>query len=577
MFPVFRKKYLPLLVFLLICAVYLFLLTPLTVSDGLWVNDEGNRLLHIEAFAKNGGYIRDPLAGAMVPGVTPFADGGYFVREPDSGKVISAYTDAFPFLFSYVYRLGGYPLCRTLVIFLALGTVALTGYLLRLCRLDSFRIAGGMLLTGLGTPLLFYSGMLQEFSLAALLTAVMFFLIKKDSLLYWGLAGVTASLIPWFREEGYFIFGTAFLVLLIFRCREWKTYLTFGAAAVPGILALFIYNFVKSTSFLGLHYMVYQNIRPAVSTLPDRLESFYFFLFQPNFSGLGGAVCGAVCLFLTVFDFAGTKKGNHGVELADTPIRDQIRAGLLWTLALIALLNTYFLVIMPDPVENSLSYQSLCATVPFFLIPFLFARSFLQDPDFFRKMLFFTAAVSALVVAFLLEYCNRGIFFGPRYHNLLLPLFAVLAMMSFDYAKKSKVLVSAMILICLCAAVCQFYGFSLLKERKEFGHSLNQLCREQKVPLVITDVFFVPEELAAQNPDETAVLFVSDEGLIPLKKMTEVTGADRFLFVTNERYHAASRLPDVFSSGWNIRLVRILSSPRLNFMTLHIFLLERKK
>ena len=91
-----RIKRLPLFAFALLAASYAFLLAPLTQSRGIWVNDEGNRMLQIEAFSRNqGGYLRDPLNGAILPGLAPFATGGFLVREPEQHRIISGYSEPF--------------------------------------------------------------------------------------------------------------------------------------------------------------------------------------------------------------------------------------------------------------------------------------------------------------------------------------------------------------------------------------------------------------------------------------------------------------------------------------------------
>ena len=117
----------PLAALILIAAVYLLLPGRLIRTDGIWINDEGNRMLQIEALARHGGAVRDPLSGMeeTMPGLASYAPDGFFIRDPRSGCVFSAYSPVFASVCVPFWKAGGFPAVRAAVIGFALLSVFL--------------------------------------------------------------------------------------------------------------------------------------------------------------------------------------------------------------------------------------------------------------------------------------------------------------------------------------------------------------------------------------------------------------------------------------------------------------------
>jgi len=566
------ERLLPLLAFAVTAGLYAVLLAPLATSRGVWVNDEGNRMLQIEAFSGGrGGYLRDPLGGNILPGLAPFAPGGYMVREPEQRRIVSGYSEAFPFLASKLYRLGGFPLCRIVVLLAGLACSAAVWRILRTVGPGPGWEAAGILLTGLATPLLFYSGTLLEISFAALLTTLTFLLIqtawKCRFGILWTASGLLASLVPWFREEGYVIGAAVFLALLIRRPRKNAlSALLFTAGFLPGTAALLIFNGVRYGAVFGLHHMIYREIQPAAKTAGSILRSVWFFLFEPASGGVPRIFCGALCLLILpipILLFLCRKAPERRILPA---------ASLL--IAAAAALNAFFLLSAPDPMIMTLNVQSLCAMVPFVLFPVLLAYRVPTDPDDpFRGFLLRAVLLASAGIAVLLEYNTRGMFFGPRHFVPLLPMYAVLAVLSMREIP-SKIVRTAFLAVCLISAVCQFRGARLLQERKAFGNGLNEICRKAPVPLILTDAFFVPEELASLN-GTPPVLWIRSEGIRTFRALADLNGLDRFLFLSGEHFADAPELIPALGGQWRFRQLRRLENPDMKILTLNISLAER--
>ena len=563
------KRLLPLLAFAVTAALYAVLLMPLASSRGVWVNDEGNRMLQIRSFAEGkGGYLRDPLEGNILPGLAPFAPGGYMVREPEQHRIISGYSEAFPFLVSGLYRIGHFGSCLIYVLLAGLACSAVVWRILRELGAGPCREAEGILLTGWATPLLFYSGTLLEITFAAVLTSLTFLLIqtawKSRFKILWTVSGLTAALVPWLREEGYVIGAALILALLIHRPGEnRRPAILFTAGFLPGIASLLIFNELRYGTLFGLHHLIYREIQPAQKTLGSILRSVWFFLFEPAAEGKPGIFCGAVCLLVLLIPilFLLYKKAPENKILPAVSI----------LIASAAALNAFFLLSDPDPMEMTLRVQSICSTVPFVLFPILFARHILSDSDPFQGFLLRSVLLASAGIAVLLEYNTRGMFFGPRHFVPLLPMFAVLAVLCIKNFSSATVRIS-FLSVCLIAAVCQFRGVRLLEERKNFGDKLNKTCHDALVSPILTDVFFVPEELAWLN---WRTLWIQSEGIPVFRALAQHKELPGFVFITSDRFASAPELITALSGEWRFKKLCRLENPDMKLLALNIYEAER--
>lgn len=139
----------------------------LLTGNGVWINDEGNRMLAIEAFAGNNGFVRDPLPGISGVGVNSYCPQSYFVRDPQSGKIISAYPETFPRMMAYLYKIGGFTLVRLAVLLSGLFSIFIVWRITATLQFSPGQQVLVIAVTSLGTPLLFYSMTMFELSVTA--------------------------------------------------------------------------------------------------------------------------------------------------------------------------------------------------------------------------------------------------------------------------------------------------------------------------------------------------------------------------------------------------------------------------
>ena len=165
----------------------------------------------------------------------------------------------------------------------------------------------------------------------------------------------------------------------------------------------------------------------------------------------------------------------------------------------------------------------------------------------------------------------------------VLPLFALLAVRSFQYMHGTpetpirRLITAGALTICLCAAACQFAGVRILRIRKAWSGELNAVCRTLVPPVIVSDVFYVPEELAPQ-PDSVKILYLMEHGLNALETYTGENGIGTFYYLTwkDPRNNMRDLLFDL-AGRWDIRPLRTFSVPELEFMSLRLYRLDRKK
>ena len=550
-------------------------------GNGVWINDEGNRMLAIEAFAENNGYVRDPIPGVSGVGVNSYCPQSYFVRSPENGRIISAYPENFPRMMSYLYRLGGFPLVRCAVILSGLLCVFLIWRLAVTLQLSIGQQCLVIAVSALGTPLLFYSMTMFELSMtAAVITLSILPLLELfqgkngvsvKRIRCAGYAGFLVGISLFLREEGYVIAAATVLALLICRIK-WQYIATYAAAFLIPMGILWLMNYRQCEDIFGLHNLVYQSFSGETAfSLKEKWDSIYYFLVQPNMSGIIAVIIGSLCIAAPFTGFL--------------PDKDQfsiVKNVVLVLLGVIAILN--LVTLHPCDIGSTLRYQSLCGTALFVLLPCLFFRDFYTGG---KRRLFFLWLLTVLAIGGItlcLKFQNRGIFFGPRHYLILIPLMTIPAMALFqdEFSKDSRLRKGIFLLILFCAAASQLTGLKLLLERKKVSTRTVEFCTALETPLIISDVFFVPEELAGL-PRSTQVLFLNGQE-IGIRFVTAYADKNKFreiYLLTSDNFTtfpADKPLGMQLMKYWKIdpRAQRLFTSKYTGMMTLRLYKLERR-
>lgn len=553
----------------------------LLTGNGVWINDEGNRMLAIEAFAENNGFVRDPIPGISGVGVNSYCPQSYFVRDPQSGKIISAYPETFPRMMAYLYKLGGFPLVRCAVLLAGLLCIAVLWRIAITFDFTPMQQCLVIVLAFFGTPLLFYSMTMFELSMsAAIITLSVLPLldlfqsksgISVKRIRCAGYAGFLLGISLFLREEGYVIALAAVIAMICCRIR-WQYILTYAGAFLVPMAILWSLNARQCGDIFGLHNLVYQSFSGKVPfSFKEKWETIYYFLIQPNFSGILSGVVGGFCI---AAPFAGF--------LPDKEKFVTVKHIVLILLGVIAIINLGTLY--PCYIGDVLRYQSLAGTALFVLLPCLFFRDFYTSG---KRRIFFLWLLTALAIGGItlcLKFQNRGIFFGPRHYLLLIPLMLVPAVALFqqEFCGKSRLRKGVILLIFFCAIASQLTGLHLLIQKKNLSNNIVKFCTNLETPIIATDVFFAPEELAG-IPRTTQVLFLNGQeiGVRFLTAYADKNNVRQIYLLTSDQFSTFSGdkpLGMQLMKYWKIdpRAQRYFPSKYAGMMSLRLHKLDRR-
>jgi hypothetical protein len=456
-----------------------------------WGSDSGSRFIQMQTFLRTGGIAiehRFPL-------------GHHFINV--GGKTYSMWGPAFPVVASPFYAALGTPGLFVLPI---AGTLLLIALLPMLTQ--GSISANGVLLV-FGTPFLWYSVVFWEHSLAAAIAVAAFILAERERPL---IAGVLAGVSTLFREEGYIAIAAIGMAIVVTR-RAPRQAILFGAGTLMPLIPWWSINWTMFGNPLGLHAAVYSSIARG-----GKLSNFFPFLFE--FSSVRPA---NVLLVLPAIAL---------VLLSPFPVPSRIRVTLFALTAAAFAALTFLFLRSTAPVRETLYLQGLFPAIPFS------AAIFLSLPRLWTERRFRTVAVLGGIVLTTLavNQSDFGVLWGPRHYLWLVPLMMVLAVESLARTE-SWIAIGAAVLLVAISFIIQFAGIGILRGKLRFSEQVLQAVRADPAHVVLTDVFWIPEELAAVFYEKEFGFVRNDRELTAALK---AIGQRSFLFVAARQFRLVS-------------------------------------
>lgn len=555
-----------------ICIIYVIMFTHLPTRS-IWISDEGNRLMSVQAYAATGEkFLPDPFAqiGEIPKGVRAYPK-PYFVQEKDgSGSWRSAYALLFPYLASYVYLLGGWDLLYWIPMIFGLLTSLLCGVLAEM--LFKSRIKGilCMVLCAFGTPLLFYSGTFLESTMAACfamggLWLFLYCVQKEERSLRqeWVLtlaSGLLLGVSCLFREESFifaFAMGTGMMLYYFRWNRLWGMAL---GGAIP-VLSLFIYNYLDSGSVFGMHSKVYDSLgRPEGNVLLLCLKDYSFYLFL---------LCLPVYKIWNVI-FPWIFPATIGVSFFSKVRNWVISAALILTLAS-CVCSSYWN--MTTAHGGVFIYQSLLDHLPLFGAVLACGGLLLRyGKERFIRFLTYVSMVCVFLPVLGLNFDQPGMFWGGRHFLNIIPVLCILSMalLSGDLVNRIiKILTVALMVLSVAVSLC---GYSVLKMKKEYSDSYVRALSQKDVKVIVTDVFFFPEEIAFLNREKSVILLTEKDSLEQILPLFEKHGIKSFhLVLGKESRRLSNESIRRASQKLHIEALEYFPSKRFGFFAVQIF------
>jgi hypothetical protein len=528
-----------------------------------WITDAGNKFIEVQNFvAGRYRHIAIAYTGATLdPAFRSFPEaGGHFLRRGDSFYSIVPFQ--FPLLNAPLYEALGPAGVTIIPLASGIGILLVVSSLVR--RLDS-RLSPGLAVAAvaLATPIAFYSLDFWEHTAATLLATIAVFLLlgrtsapsvlpdERPNLRIGGrqafFAGIVTGLSIAMREEGY-IFLAAVLVAMLGRSRPRALAALCGGTALV-VAPLLIAQQRIYGSVLGLHLLAHTAPETAAAAAMRIAHNYAYFLFQMHERPLAAVL---LALPVVVAIAIGSSRTIHpAARLASTA---SVLGGS--AIALLALFAER------DPIVNTIWTQGLFLFVP--LLSFMLAdwRRVAGRPD---GIGFSTRIVLIYVLAMpLVLHANwTGIVWGPRYFLTVLPLATIVALSAARDLRDAAGTMPRMTVVLTTAAVAlsmafEARGLALLHRKLVATAGLADLLRHEP-PVLVTDVFWLPEEMAQLFFEKAILMPANARDLAEVIASMRAHGVTEFSYVTSPRYHGSG--PDVIQRirGLAVRRVRYVS------------------
>lgn len=549
-----------------IAILYLFLFVTLLPHDSIWISDEGNRIAAVRAYAETSQkYLPDPFAGLMqVPeqGLRAYPK-PYFIQE-GNGQWRSAYSAFFPWAASFLYNAAGRPGLVLLPVITGLLSILFAGLIAKNLGMNDRKASLVMLLCAFGTPFLFYSGVFLETTTAAFFATMGIWTVLKamDSraesvLLFCG--GLLTGISSLFREEGFILAFGIFLGIAV-TCFSWKRLIAFSAGAWTVILPLMIFNWQDSGSVFGMHSVVYSGIG-AVRNNPFFTAKLRDYLMYLTLLCMPIPILNSVPAILLAAGgiFCSWRKTAKYAEAILYPLI----AGLC--------LFSSFCNLFGD-TRGVFIFQSLLDHLPviaacIFSIPFLF-----RNNDRKIRFLAWVAAAGVLILPAMLNEELIGMFWGGRHFMNIIPVVCVLTVVLLSSDRLTRIAKYGICALIFVSVTANAIGYGVLSCKKNFSQELFDALDRPEIKTIVTDVFWLPEELA-WLPRDTRIIFMTEsDSLERVAALCKANGITDFHAVLGQysRVLANESIARVFQvcRGTPGKLFR---KERLKFFTVQIF------
>ncbi len=548
-----------------------FLLTLMAMPrQGLWIVDNENRFLQAKALVDNGfSHYAIPWPGqALDPELKlnplRFNPEGTF-QENKKGQLISVFQPAFivlsAFLFQGLGTWGLYVLPWGAAVLLLIGVGRLAGILYS----QGLAATLAVFLTGLATPVWFYSQVFWEHTTAASLCVwgLVFALHFLDKGRWRDLALCFAFLaLAIFFRDVLGIFAVLVLGLILLRNPEHrlKTILIAGGVLGAGLALLMLFQWFTTGKPLGFHAGTLLGSEGGLlAHLKDRPRLFYLFFCSALPDRTWSLVLSVP--FLLAFVLRPRLSG------------ERLERRFLWWVLAALIPGTIFLFSFfnaANPLRQLLLSNSFFFAAPVLMLGLLR----IKEEDSFLGSLKGDGFLLALFCLYLLAYSfvapwagAVSLHWGARPVFALYPLLAVPAagnLAKWWTAREAKiswrtVLVGFLVLVSL---VGQVASVNLLQRKKAFSVRLAQTISQLETPVVVTNVWWLGHELNTVFFDKAIFYIRTQEELQQLEAGLREKQIREFLFIN--RPHPGPVQPGelrIDDGGWNFYSLDIRLAP----------------
>ena len=508
-------KWVPLLIGALALAAGIAILPP----DVFWITDEGTKFIQLQS----GGLDVFWPGRAVDPTLRLLPDAGFHLIRLGP-HIVSLFLPYWALLNAIPFRLFGIYGIYLIPAAGALITMALTR-----------RLGGDPLLLLFATPLFFYSITYWEHSAAVALGigAVVLLVTHRSPVA----AGALLAASTLLREEGY-VFTIAVLLALILRDRSPRMAMRAAFGFLVVMTPAWLWHLHLYGSILGLHAKVYAG---QGGFLTSRAQATFDALlrFRPD------VLTSVVLVAPQLLAIVAPKRWRNAVLLLA---------------CVTAVASPILLAREPDHVLATSSANGLLPSLPFLTVVLLAWRE--VDRFLGSIVLLYIAGACAT-----LSSAGVWIIWGPRHFLPIIPLLVVLTMEAWTKLGRPR----AAIVLLLAALAIQTIGITDLALKKRGTHRILDAIVADRTGVVLTDVFWLPQEMASIFEKKIFLLTKSDADAAYALATLRAHGIQRFTFVGSRDYRslsnaalvpivrAATRRTHVVTPGMEFMDVMVLS------------------
>ena len=526
----------------LVAAVYVGTLCILQ-RQGLWIVDNENRFLQVQALVDNGFSeyaIRWP--GKQIDPDFEFNpirfDLAASFHQVKDGQLISVFQPAFIVasagLFAVFGHWGLYILPLVCAVLMLAGVAQIT----RVLKLKPPAQHLAVLLAGLCTPLWFYSQVFWEHTTAACLCVwgVHFHLRFMSGGAWRDLAAgcLLLAFAIFFRDVlGLFYLALLGLTLLQVRQNRRKILLISALVLTAGVALLLLFQWATVGRPLGFHVGTLLSSASGIAEhFNDRLKVLYIFFVASHLHPWWSIVIASP--FVLAF-LIRPRLSRKNFVLA-VPV-----------CALLGLVAGFFFLKgfldSGNPLRNMLAANSFFVASPVLILAFLRLKGTDTAGSGPRLADLLLAATSLYAVVYCFTAPQLGaasLHWGGRPIFALYPLFAILAVTTlarwFDTVGH-KIRLQAVIvgLLILLSFTGQIYSVHILAKKKDFSFRANEQIRKYPQQVVITNIWWGGHELYSAFHQKSIFYVQTQEQFNELEARLRKNGHREFVFVTRTR------------------------------------------
>lgn len=516
---------------LLVAVVYVATLLVMP-PDGFWVTDDANKFIQLQTILRSSDIdFSIPVPGRAVDPAFEFSPMWVPFSRVVDGKLYSVFSPFFSLVSLPFFKVFGYWGLYILPLVSGILLAAGMGVLARSLALSRPAQAGTVLVTGLCTPVWFYSVLFWEHTVAANLCvwSVVFLLrhMEDRSATTLAAGAVLQALGIYFRDELYLFAGVAVLALAWkLKGQRVRTVAIYAMALCVAMLPFWIFQWKTIGAPFGHHLAVHAGSVGGIQDyLSTRLLVVYRLLIGCNPDWRWSL------LLASPFAAAFLVPVNRGSRASRV---------LIPVLCVLALAASITWLVWLESAGRVIPYLHNSANNTFVVAPILLLGCLLFGSGLTAER---AGWLRVLIITYVVLYClaapelgSNGVHWGNRFLLIVYPFLALAAVAATEglvrsTGQKAWLCIAPLLLMSL---VLQLASLEILREKKRFSVRLNREVAALRQDVIVAEQVWTPQEMWSVFLQKKLFHAHSPEQLAKLVEKLAGQGYTEFVYAARE-------------------------------------------